>query len=322
METSHWYITKIYLLSPPGDTPGGKNKISMLRGRTTSHPLIKMRPYCYLGPAVACIVFVFGYPIVRLAHMSFVKIKGTEEVFVGFFNYQYMFSDNVFWLAIRNNIILFLSVPVLIFLSLVFSVLIYERLHGWRFYQALVLLPYILAIPIVGITFSYILQYRGVINQTLKVLHLGGLVQDWLGDYRLTIFSIMGVIIWREAGFGVILFLARLMSLPEQLFEAAELDGAGWWQTLWYITIPQMKSIIHFYTVFCLITMMSWVFNYVYTISLGGPANYTMVSELYIYLKAFRHSLMGVAAAVSVFLFAMVSFLVFLRFRAMKGILT
>jgi len=282
----------------------------------------RIRAYLYLGPALVSIIFVFGYSITRLVQMSFLRIKGTEEVFVRFFNYQYMFSDDVFWLAIRNNVILFLSVPVLIFLALMFSVLIYERICGWRFYQTLVLLPYILAVPIVGVTFSYVLQYRGVLNEIFKVLHLQGLVQNWLGDYRLAIFSVMGVIIWREAGFGVILFLARLMSLPEEVFEAAELDGTGWWQRLWYITIPQMKSVIHFYTVFCLITMMSWVFNYVYTISMGGPANYTMVSELYIYLKAFKHNLMGVAAAVSVFLFAGVSVLVFLRFRAMKGTLT
>jgi len=292
------------------------------KGSISSYLLIKIRAYLYLGPALAFIIFVFGYPIARLVHMSFLKIKGLEEVFIGFFNYYYMFSDDVFWLAIRNNVILFLSVPILIFLALIFSVLIYERVCGWKFYQILVLLPYILAIPIVGVIFSYILQYRGVLNEIFKVLHLQGLIQNWLGDYRLAIFSIMGVIIWREAGFGVILFLARLMSLSEQIFEAAELDGASWWQSLWYITIPQMKSVIHFYTVFCLITMMSWVFNYVYTISMGGPANYTMVSELYIYLKAFKHNLMGVAAAVSVLLFAMVSVLVFLRFRTMKGTFT
>lgn len=292
----------------------------MPKPKITSDLLMKILPYLYLAPAIVFIIFVFGYPIAQIVRMSFLRIWGREEVFVGFFNYQYIFSDDVFWLAIRNNIILFLSVPFLIFLSLIFSVLIYERMSGWKFYQTLVFLPYILAIPIVGVTFSYILQYRGVLNEIFKVLHLQGLVQNWLGDYRLAIFSIMGVIIWREAGFGVILFLARLMSLPEQVFEAAELDGASWWQSLWYITIPQMRGVMHFYTVFCLITMMSWVFNYIYTISRGGPANYTMVSELYIYLKAFHQNLMGVAAAVSIFLFAVVSFLVFLRFRAMEGL--
>jgi len=279
---------------------------------------MKMLPYLYLAPASAFIVFVFGYPIVQLVRMSFLSFRHGEEVFVGFFNYQFLFSDDIFWLAIYNNILLLLSIPVLIFLSLIFSVLIYERVYGWKFYQNVVLIPYILAIAIIGVTFSYILQYKGFLNEILKVLHLQSLVRNWLGDGRLAIFSIMGVIIWRNTGFGVILFLARLMSISKSILEAAELDGAGWWQSLWYITIPQMKSVIYFYTILCLITMMSWVFNYVYTISGGGPANCTIVSELYIYRKAFTEDLMGIAAAASVFLFIGVFFLTFLRFQIIK----
>jgi raffinose/stachyose/melibiose transport system permease protein len=121
------------------------------------------------------------------------------------------------------------------------------------------------------------------------------------------------VVIWKEFGFGVVLFLARLMSVEEELFEAASLEGARWGQVLFRITIPQLATVIEFYVVINVITMLSWVFNYVFVMTSGGPGNATMVSELYIYLQGFRYNLQGVAAAASVFLLAVTAVLIFAR---------
>ena len=128
----------------------------------------------------------------------------------------------------------------------------------------------------------------------------------------------MGVIIWKEFGFGIVLFLARLMSVDEQLFEAAKIEGANWFQILFRITIPQLAMVIEFYVVITIITMLSWVFNYVYVMTSGGPGTSTIVTEFYIYLMGFRYNLMGIAAAASVILLIITVFLILLRFSISK----
>jgi ABC-type sugar transport system permease subunit len=130
----------------------------------------------------------------------------------------------------------------------------------------------------------------------------------------------MFVVIWKEFGFGVVLFLARLMSVEEELYEAASLEGAGWLQVLFKITIPQLATVIEFYVVIMVITMLSWVFNYVYVMTSGGPGNATMVAEYYIYLEGFRYNLQGIAAAASIVLLAVTALLILARSRITRRI--
>jgi ABC-type sugar transport system permease subunit len=124
----------------------------------------------------------------------------------------------------------------------------------------------------------------------------------------------MFVIIWKELGFGVILCVARLSGVDEQLFEAARVDGAGWWQVLRHVTVPQLVPALAFYAVVEFITMLSWVFAYVYVMTLGGPQNSTVVSEYYIYQAVFQNNTIGVGAAAGVTLLAIVSILIGARF--------
>jgi ABC-type sugar transport system permease subunit len=125
----------------------------------------------------------------------------------------------------------------------------------------------------------------------------------------------MFVIVWKEVGFGMVLFLARLMSVEEDLFDAAKIDGANWWQLQWHVTIPQLASVIEFFTIISVITMLSWVFGYVYVMTGGGPGNSTMVMELFIYLSGFRYSQMNIASAVAVLLLLTTGVFIFLELR-------
>ena len=133
---------------------------------------------------------------------------------------------------------------------------------------------------------------------------------DWLGKTKIAPWTLLGVIIWKELGLGIILFLARLLSARQELYEAAELDGANWWQRLWYISVPELRQVMGFYAVLIGITMISWVFAYVYTLTGGGPANSTTIIEFYIYRKAFGFGSgarkMGVSAALSTLLLGVV----------------
>jgi len=238
---------------------------------------------------------------------------------VGGANYNLVFTDPIFWQAVRDNATLLLAVPILVVLSLLFAILLFERVRGWRVYRTLIFLPYIMAITVIGTVFSLLYEYNGPLNVALRAVHLNALALDWLGKANLAIPSVMSVIIWRELGFGTILFLARLMSVREELFEAARLDGANWLQVQWHITVPQLRTVIEFFVIIEIINMMSGVFNYVYVMTNGGPGFASQVLEFYIWQNAFAFRQGGIAAAAAVLLLAVTVVFIFLQFRVRRG---
>jgi ABC-type sugar transport system permease subunit len=257
-------------------------------------------PYAYIAPAVLLLGFVFAYPVVQVINFSFRLIRGNSGPWVGLNNYKLVFDDPTFIAAAKHSAILLLAVPVLLVISILISVLLFERVRGWRIYRSVLFFPYILAIPIVGIVASYIFTLNGVVNSLLGVVGIDG--PDWLGDSDVALWTVMLVIVWREVGFGIVVFLARLLSLSEEQIEAARIDGAGWWQRLRYVILPELKGTIEFYGVVAAITMVAWVFGYVYTLTQGGPGDATQVVEFYIYNQGLRNSLPGMASAVAVLL--------------------
>jgi ABC-type sugar transport system permease subunit len=264
----------------------------------------RLTPLLFIAPLLLLLVITFGYPLASVVDFSFRRIRVNAGPYIGLSNYEQIFKDDVFWQAVQHNLFLLGAVPILVILSLLLAILLYERIRGWRIYRTVLFLPYILAVPIIGIVFSNMLSLNGITNEILRSVGLNVLALDWLGSPNYALTSIMGVIVWREMGFGIVLFLARLLSLNEDLEDAAKVDGARWWQRRWYVTIPQMRSVIEFYTVVSVITMLAWVFAYVYAITRGGPGNATIVLELYMWNFAFRNALPGIASAVAVILFA------------------
>jgi ABC-type sugar transport system permease subunit len=269
--------------------------------------------------ALVCAIFL--YPIVQLVRYSLQHVSPAPLIptrFAGLDNFEYIWSDDAFRTAILNNLKLFLAVPVLVVLAVLLSAILFDRVKGWKAYRTMLFVPYVLSIPVVAVVFGYVFQQNGILNSGLRAIGLGGLAQDWLGDPSLALWTIMAVIIWKELGFGIILCLARLMSVDEHLFEAARVDGAGWWRTLWHVTLPQLVPAIIFYAVIELILTLSWVFAYVYVMTSGGPENSTVVSELYIYKAVFESNVIGVGAAAGVTLFAIVAVLIVARLWSIR----
>jgi ABC-type sugar transport system permease subunit len=155
------------------------------------------------------------------------------------------------------------------------------------------------------------------LNQALRALGLDFLARDWIGSPHLAIWSVGGVVIWQQLGFGVVVFLAALLSLPHEVVEAARLDGASWWQLQTQVQIPQLRSTIEFFVVTEAITVLSWVFTYVYVVTGGGPANASSVLEFYIWRNGFAQGSVGPAnaAAVVVLVLAAVLIAIYLRLR-------
>lgn len=265
----------------------------------------RLTPYFYVLPLLALLAFVFGYPLVRIFEFSFKAVRGINGPWIGFRNYELILTQDLFWESVRHNLMLLIAVPIMVGWSLLISIVLYDRLKGWKLYRIVLFLPYILAIPIVAVVMKKMFQFSGPVNEGLRWLGADFLAIDWIGSSDYALWTVMLLIIWRESALGIILFLARLLSLDESLLEAARLDGASWWQRARHVILPQMKVVIEFYVVVSVITMLSSVFSYVYIMGggRGGPGTSTMVVELYIFSALVKTSLPGIASAVSVLLF-------------------
>ena len=278
-------------------------------------------PYLFVAPLVALLLFIFGYPLVRIFDFSFRQIRGVSGPWTGTRNYELILNQSLFQDAVKHNLQLLIAVPVIIMISLLVGVVLYDRVKGWRVYRTVLFVPYILAVPVVAVVLKRIFQFNGPFNEAARTVGLDFLAQDWIGSSDWALWTVMGVIIWREVGLGIILMLARLLSLDEEILEASQLDGAGWWQRFFFVILPQMKGVIEFYAVVSFITMIAAVFSYIFMISSGrgGPGTSTMVLELYIFNAVFRNSLPGIASAVSVMLFVVSLVLILFLFYLRRG---
>lgn len=271
-----------------------------------------LAPWLFVAPLLALLLWVFGLSLVRLVEFSLKMIRGIDGPWTGLRNYQLVLGQPLFWEAVGHNLLLLLAVPLMTAFSLLLALLLHDRMRGWRAHRTILFLPYVLAVPIIAIVAKQMLQLDGPVNEALRLLSLDFMALDWIGSGDVALWTILLLIVWRESALGTILFLSRLASLDESLIEAARLDGVGWWRRATRVLIPQMKDVIGFFVVVSVITMLTSVFAYVYMIGggRGGPGTSTMVTELYVYNALTRQSLPGVAAAVSVMMFAVVLLLI------------
>jgi ABC-type sugar transport system permease subunit len=276
---------------------------------------IKVEPYLYIIPSVVIILFIYLFPVVKTVMNSFYRKGGAVDVYVGLQNYYYtFFRDSLFWISISNNLKLLLGVPILTLFGLLIASLLYQQIVGWKLFRIVLLIPYILSITVIGIVFDYILRLDGVLNSVIKAVHLELFALDWIGNPKIAMYSILGVVIWKELGFGIILFLARMLSVDTSVYDAAKVDGASWMRTFVNITIPELKNVIIFYIIINVINMLSWMFNYIFVMTRGGPVNSTYILEYYIFRYAIRFRQMGLASTIAVILFVIALIFVILQF--------
>ena len=272
-------------------------------------------PYVLIAPAAGFIGVIFLYSLVRLGYASLHTGDNGNTGPAQLDAYRFVLNDDVFRTAVKHNLLLLISVPVVLVLALGIALILHEGIMGWRIYRTVVFVPYILAIPVLGTTFIYLLSLDGGLNSLLRDLGLGFLAQDWFGSPSWVLPSIAAIIIYHELGFGVVLFLARLLSLPEEVDQAARIDGCNWWQLRRQITLPQMTGVITAFVTLELINMLSWVFAYVYSTTKGGPNFASYVTELYIFDSAFTFRAPSFAAAAAILLLAASTVLIAVQVR-------
>lgn len=259
--------------------------------------------WLYILPGlVIYLVFIF-YPILETIRTSFYQWDGfsSNRSFIGFENYVSLINDSQFLQALLNNltfIIFYSIIPILIGLALA-SLLGRRPMPGMTFFRAGLFLPQILSMVVVGVTWRWIFNpVFGPLNMGLRALGLDSLTQSWLGDFKLALPSVGSIGTWVQYGFCMILFLAGMQRIPEDQYEAAELDGANGLKQFRHITIPNLRAELGVALVTTIIAAMR-VFDLVYVTTRGGPGDSTLVTGFLVYRSAFQQNRIGFAAAVA-----------------------
>lgn len=269
----------------------------------------------YLPFGVVYLAFVI-YPIFRGLQLSFYEWNILEApILIGWGNYRTLISDKTFWLSLKNTLYFTgVSSVFLVVIGLAMAVALNVRFRGQRFFWALFFSPFVLSISVVATIWLWLFQPQfGLINYYLaQIFHIAPLI--WLGDVRFAMNSVIIVTIWWTVGFNIILFLAGLQEIPQELYEAGRIDGAGSWQSFWYITLPSLSRTILLVAVLQVIASFQ-IFGQVYIMTQGGPYGSTRVLVQYIYENAFGYFKMGYAVAMAFVLLLVMAFFSFMQFR-------
>ena len=259
--------------------------------------------YIFILPTIIFFSIFLIYPMLNAFQLSFFKwnLLG-PKVWVGFSNFEKLFKDtrvlNSYWRTIHFSIISVLSINIIAFvLAIMFSS---KLIKGKNLLQSLIFLPVILSTVAVGIVWQFMYQTTGLIS-VIAIKMLGTSI-PWLTSTHIAPYSMIIVYVWKVTGYYMVIFIAGLLDIPEALYEAARIDGAGFWNRLFRITIPSLKNTITLAFVSCMIFTFG-TFAMQFVITEGGPSGSTEVLALLIYRQAFRYSKFGYSSVISVLFF-------------------
>jgi putative chitobiose transport system permease protein len=273
-------------------------------------------PYLFLLPAIAFLCLTSFLPVFQAIYLSFTNYDfvGSPE-FIGWKNYLNLWKDQTFWKTLGNTLTyLIFAVPSLVILPLALAILVNQKLRSIKFFRAIYYFPVIVSVVVAGIAWKWVYAQNGILNYFLSKISFQDIKIPWLTDPKTAIFAIIAVVIWRGVGYYMVIYLAGLQAIPADLYEAAAIDGSDGWQKHWDITIPLMRPYIILVAVISSIGAMK-VFEEVYIMSQGGPANSTKTVVYYLYDKGFTSLEMGYASAIGVFLFLIIFIISILTFK-------
>lgn len=268
----------------------------------------KIFPYAMVAPSVILFTLFAVYPFVLGIFISFFKWDGLSPMkYIGLTNYVNVFSDAAFWDAIKRTFYYALIVTIgKNVIGFILAKLMMDLVFAKSFFRTITYMPATFSYVVCGILWAWIFNPNfGLLNQFLTMAGADSLIQGWLSDPDVAIYSVMWVDIWRWAGFHMVLYLAGLQAIPKDYYEAAEIDGAGPISKFFKITIPQLNSVIVLNILMAITGALVSNYDIVNVMTGGGPFGSTEVALTYIYRNAFGFYNLGKASAMSVILFAM-----------------
>ncbi len=266
----------------------------------------KYTPYLFLLPAVAVLIVFFFIPFFQTFGLSFFDYSSSiyNPTFNGVDNYVKLFKEPIFYKVMFNTFMyLIIAVPFLVTFPLFLAILINQKIRGITLYKILLYLPVIVSIVVAAIAFKWLYAGQGILNYILTLFHLEPI--GWLVDTKWALFSVAIVTIWKGIGYYMMIYLASLMSVPQDLYEACDIDGANFLTKHLTVTIPHIMPTIALVSTISTISAMK-VFAEIYVMTKGGPLNSTKTIVYYIYERAFENLDLGYASALAVVLLIVV----------------
>lgn len=286
--------------------PGDQGRAAV-RGKSNKSVGFSSRSYwVYLIPGGALFLAIILGPLIYNVYLSLTKWSGVGQPrFIGFDNYVKLMGDSVFWESFKNSVAMIIAMVVIpTVIGLLLASVLFDYL-GKRFggssasvLRAVFYLPQVLPVVVAGIVWGWILRPDGAFNAFLEAIGLEGFTRDWLGNPNTALPMVMLVMVWVQIGYPVVIFMSALQRVDPEIYEAAEIDGAGYWARFRAITIPQIKPETFVVALTCTIAALK-VFGPIYALTRGGPENATNVPSYFAYFTFFKKLDVGYGAAIA-----------------------
>lgn len=274
----------------------------------------KLTPYLFLLPALLMLGLTVFYPALQAFYLSFTQFEydlTQPPTWVGLKNFQRLMADPIFWQTFRNTLLyLVCVVPVLVSLPLAVAILVNRQLRGMHWFRVAYYVPVVISMVVAGIAWKWLYADNGLLNQLLQVIRIPPV--PWLTSPDWAIFSVMAVTIWKGLGYYMVIYLAGLQGIPQELYEAAAIDGSDGVKKHWDITIPLMRPYIFLVAVISAISATK-VFEEVYVMTRGGPNHASETIVFYLYTKAFGELEISYACTIGLVMFLLILVLSFVR---------
>jgi len=273
--------------------------------RRSKNKSTKLLPYLLILPTAAFVALFTAWPVVLSVYQSFFRQRMTiarfrEPTFIGLGNYIDLFTDPYFIQIIKNTLIYVIgTVPISVMLGFLFSLLVNRKVKGVGIFRLAFFHPMVM--PMVSAATIWLFLFTpdyGLFNSALRFLGYSG-PENWTGNPNLALLSVMIVAVWKNAGYYMIFYLAGLQNIPQNVYEAAALDGANGWQTLWRITFPLLRRTSVFIITVAFIDAFRTI-DHIFVLTSGGPSRASTVLLFDLWDQRFGNQDIGIAAAITV----------------------
>jgi len=262
--------------------------------------------WLFMAPGLILMALFTFWPIIFSVPLAFTNYSVIGETkFVGLDNFKTAFADDDFIVSIKNSLLYMIIVPFIQILAILMAILVNRKITGIKFFRTAYYIPVVTSMVAVAIIWGWLMSENGVINYILISLGLMDEKLSWLANKDTALWALMFITLWKGLGYYMMIYLAGLQSIPNDLVEAAKIDGATNFQVIRKITIPLLKPYVFFCTLISLMSAIR-VFDEVFVLTNGGPGNSTLTSSVYIYQQGFEQFEFGYASALGLVISAII----------------
>lgn len=287
--------------------------------RKQSNENNRLMGYLFLLPNIIGFAIFTFIPVIAACYISFTDWDGFGKMkFIGFQNYIKMFSDKVFLVSLKNTLVYTLgSVIPLIVIALLVAMALKEGIKFVKVFRAAFFIPHVTAIIAIAAVWQLLFHpTAGPINQFLRSVGISN-PPSWLSSTHWAMFAVIIMTVWKSVGYYMIMFLAGLQGIPDSLYEAASIDGAGKFRKFFNVTLPMLSPVMFFTVIIAIINSFK-IFSNIYALTQGGPGYSTNVLVYNIYVEAFKKLNFGYASAQAYVLFMIILVITLVQFKGQK----